>query len=206
MAASASEWPLEYLVSSPTHAPSDSPAAARQHLPRLLPEHYRGRAFVHWVLSVSERKTGWLSRDFHAAWSITLLHACARYRLVCPAYVLMPDHAHLLLTGLRDGGSDQRVAVTFLQKNTSQQIAPAEWDRQPYDHVLREHERAQGAFDSVAHYILNNPTRAKLVEDWRGYDYAGCCIPGYPELSVKHMDYWTRFWRCYNFLVQHLDE
>ncbi len=33
-------------------------------LPRLEPGFYRGQAYVHWVMTIEGRKTGWLVRSF----------------------------------------------------------------------------------------------------------------------------------------------
>ena len=173
---------------------------ARAHLPRLAPEHYRARAFVHWTLTIEDRATGWLTPAFHHAWQLTLLHACARYGLVCPAYVHMPDHAHLLILGLRDD-ADQRLAIEFLRKHLRPALAPHDWQKQSHDHVLRDTEREHGAFQTIAHYILENPVRAGLCAAASDYAYTGCCVPGYPELAVHTNDYWLRFWRLYNHLV-----
>lgn len=172
----------------------------RSHLPRLAPEHYRGRAFVHWTLTIEDRATGWLTPAFHHAWQLTLLHACARYGLACPCYVLMPDHAHLLLIGLRDD-SDQRTAIEFLRKHLRPSLAPHDWQKQAHDHVLRDTEREQGAFQTIAHYILNNPVRAGLCNHAADYACAGCCAPGYPDLNVHDTTYWELLWRIHNRLT-----
>jgi len=177
-------------------------AVRKSHLPRLAPEHYRGRAFVHWTLTIENRATGWLTPAFHQTWQLNLLHTCARYELVCPTYLLMPDHAHVCLLGLNDGGSDQRVAVEFLRKHLRPHLAPADWQQQPFDHILREHERDRGAFLAVASYILDNPIRARLATRRAEWPCSGCCIPGYPDLDVRRDDYWELFWRIYNRLVE----
>jgi REP element-mobilizing transposase RayT len=174
----------------------------KRHLPRLPPDNYRGYAFIHWIMTLEDRATGWLAREFHSIWSLILLHASARYNLVCPTYVLMPDHVHVLWLGHCQHDSDQRVAIEFLQSKLRTHIAPADWQRQPYDHVLCESERAHDAFLTTACYILENPVRAKLVSDWREYPYSGCCMPGYPEFDPLASDYWERFWRCYNYLIE----
>jgi REP element-mobilizing transposase RayT len=171
------------------------------HLPRLPSEHYRGRAFVHWTLPTEHRATGWLTPMFHHHWRLVLLHTCARYGLLCPVYVLMPDHAHLVWIGLNDHGPDQRVAVAFLRKHLRPHLEPADWQNQTHDHVLREHEREHGAFFKVASYILDNPVRAGLVSARSLYPFTGGCVPGYPALDVCHGDYWERFWRVHNKLV-----
>lgn len=173
---------------------------SRGHLPRLAPEHYHARAFVHWTLTIEARATGWLTPSFHHAWQHTLLHASARYGLACPAYVLMPDHIHLLWLGLRDD-SDQRTAIEFLRKHLRPSLTPYDWQHQPHDHVLRDTEREQGAFQTIAHYIFENPVRAGLCPTAFDYTYTGCCVPGYPELNPHIDDYWLRFWRLYNHLI-----
>jgi len=171
------------------------------HLPRLAPEFYRGRACVHWTLTTENRAAGWLTPGVFQAWQFALLHACARAELVSPAFVLMPDHIHLLWLGLNDHGSDQRLAIGFLRKNLVEHLAPADWQRQPFDHVLRDKEREHDALVSIAHYIFENPVRAGLVGRWQDYPHFGCCVPGYPDFDVSADDYWERFWRCYNYLI-----
>ena len=173
----------------------------KDHLPRLAPEFYRGRACVHWTLTIENRAVGWLTPEFFQAWQFALLHACARTELVSPAFVLMPDHIHLLWLGLNDHGSDQRLAIGFLRKNLVEHLAPAVWQRQPFDHVLRDKERDHDAFSGTAHYIFENPVRAGLVGRWQDYPHLGCCVPGYPEFDVRTGDYWERFWRCYDYLI-----
>jgi len=165
------------------------------HLPRLAAGHYRGHATVHWTLTVEKRATGWLSSDFHIRWRDILLHACARYDLLCPAYVLMPDHIHLVLMGLCQNGSDQKSAVAFLRKNLRAAIAPADWQKQAHDHVLRHHERKRHAFAKVAHYIAENPVRAKLTDSATDWEYTGSWVPGYPGLDPRTDGYWDLFWR-----------
>ena len=35
------------------------------HLRRLEPEYYRGHAYVHWTMTMQDRKTGWLIPIFY---------------------------------------------------------------------------------------------------------------------------------------------
>jgi hypothetical protein len=112
----------------------------------------------------------------------------------------MPDHVHLLWLGCT-ADSDQRLATSFLRKNTTQALAPARWQQQAHDHVLRPEERERNAFAATAHYILENPIRARLVTDRTSYPYLGCMIPGNPELAIHAPDYWDRFWRVYACLL-----
>jgi putative transposase len=76
---------------------------------------------------------------------------------------------------------------------------------QGYDHVLREEEREQSAFENVVEYIARNPERSGLVrrDGFREYPYTGLLVPGYPELQLWQPDSWERFWRAYGYLKKH---
>ena len=169
---------------------------AHAKLPRLPPEWYRGRAAVFWTHTVDHRCTGWLTAEFHHQFREILLHACARYALACPAYVVMPDHWHLVGLGM-EANSDQLRANKFLREHLGRVLKPWELQPQAHDHVLREEERKRGGFQSACHYIFNNPTRAGLVDAGKNWPYLGAMISGYPKLEPQADDYWERFWAIY---------
>ena len=190
------------------------------YLRRLPPESYRGLAMVHWTLTVADRRTGWLDARAHACWREALLHTLARYALAAPVYCLMPDHAHLLLVGLAER-SDQQRALSFLRRYTAQMFAPGGsesigetespggsgsasatgqrvgWQKQAYDHVLREEERRGDAFQTVAHYIVENPVRAGLIETAGAWRFSGALVAGWPTLDWRQRDFWERWWRIF---------
>src|SRR3954468_1501655 len=117
-------------------------------LPRLTAEWYVGPAMVFWSHSLEDRATGWLSDGLHARFREILLHASARESLICPTYVLMPDHLHLVWLGLA-AASDQSRATKFLRGMLKPLLAPAQFQDRGHDHVLRGEERTRGAFMSV---------------------------------------------------------
>ena len=88
------------------------------------------------------------------------------------AYCYMPDHVHLLVEGLADD-SDCRQFISrgkqysgfHYQATFGQRL----WQRYGFERVLRGEEAAL----SVARYILENPVRGKLVEDFRAYPFSG---------------------------------
>jgi len=166
------------------------------HLPRLEPNHYRGLAMVHWTMTIQDRRTGWLDSSRHANFREALLHTLVRYEMLCPAYCLMPDHIHLILMGMT-ANADQRLAVEFFRRLTNQLLAPFSWQREPYDHVMREHERERGAFSTACHYIFANPVRAGLAAKWEDYEFSGACIPGFPDVDPRRDDYWEVYWKIY---------
>lgn len=171
-------------------------SAARGHLPRLLPEFYRGCAFVFWTHTVASRATGWLDACSHDAWREILLHAAVREQLLCPIYTMMPDHVHLVWIGVAES-SDQRAATTFVRTSFTPRLAPHRWQHQPHDHVLRQDERSRGALASTCAYVAENPVRKSFVERARDWPYTGCMVPGYPRTSPFSDDFWDLFWRIH---------
>ncbi|MCE9518249.1 MAG: hypothetical protein K8R87_01575 [Verrucomicrobia bacterium] len=166
------------------------------YLPRLDRSAYRGHAVVHWTLTLEARSAGWLNPSFHAAFRELMLHAAAREGLFCPAYCMMPDHLHLVWMGLNPA-TDQRNAMAFLRTHLKRNIAPAQFQRQAHDHVLKEDERKQDTFAKACLYALKNPVRAGLVSDARDWEYLGAIIPGYPTLHPHDASYWRLFWELY---------
>lgn len=173
------------------------------YLKRLPPEFYQGTSYVHWSMTIGNRKTGWLSPVLHYKFREILTHTVFRYALCCPIYCLMPDHVHLLGIGLLEG-SDQQRAIKFLRRqvNSVLEELDARFQQQPHDHVLRDDERQPTAFENVVEYIARNPERAGLVgpDRFREYPYTGCLVPGYPELLLRQDDFWERFWKIHAYL------
>jgi hypothetical protein len=176
---------------------------SNDYLRRLPAECYRGQAYIHWSMTIEDRKTGWLIPIFYYKFRELLTHTMFRYGLCCPICCCMPDHFHLLWVGISDD-ADQRDAVRFFRKqlNPILEKLGVGLQSQPYDRILREEERERHAFEDVAEYIARNPERAGLVklDCYREYSYTGCLIPGYPELTPWQSDYWERFWRTYSYL------
>lgn len=177
------------------------PEESDDYLRRLPPENYRGQAYVHWSMTMEDRKQGWLIPIFNYKFREILTHTAFRYGLCCPIYCCMPDHLHLLLVGILDG-CDQLNAIKFLrtQLNLVLDKLGAQLQQQPYDHVLREEQRERHAFEGVVEYIARNPERAELVppDHFQEYKYSGCLVPGYPDLSPWQKNYWDLYWRLYS--------
>ena len=148
-------------------------------------------------MTLEQRATGWLDTTLHSAMREVLLHTCHRYEQACPAYCLMPDHAHFLFVGLI-GTADQRLAVAWLRRQWNALLAPTRvLQRQAHDHVLRDEERRRDAFVSVANYILTNPERKGLAGKWSEWRFSGGVFPGVYAFDPRSDGYWERFWREY---------
>jgi REP element-mobilizing transposase RayT len=174
------------------------PDRPHSHLPRLDKAHYQGAAIVHWTFAMEDRAVGWLDDLAHARIRELLVHMVCRYELVCPVYCVMPDHIHMILMGI-SSLSDQRKAVLFLRRqlNGLLGVSDVRLQKQAYDHVLREQEREQGAFEKIAWYVLENPLRAGLVKSREEWKYSGCVVFGHPGWNVFHDEFWDSFWKEY---------
>jgi hypothetical protein len=152
-------------------------------------------------MTIEARATGCLNDLFHARWREALLHALVQHHLLCPVYCLMPDHAHFVWLG-GSLGSDQRRAATEFRRITNRLLAPRSWQREAYDHVLREAERKRDAFGAACWYVLENLVRKDLIADWKNYPYSGALVSGYPDLDPRRADFWEVFWKIYNRQVE----
>ncbi len=90
------------------------------------------------------------------------------------AAVVMPDHVHLLLTPLVQGGGETPSLSSILRsiKGVSSRRVNLLWGRkgafwqgESFDRVLRSHE----SVSDVTTYIVNNPVRKGLVSAWQDY-------------------------------------
>ena len=176
--------------------PTTSLASREYYLPRLEPVFYQADAVVHWEMSVSYRRTGWLTPVLHYAFREIMVHAGARYGLLCTVYCLMPDHIHLVWMGLRLN-SDQLHAMAFLRTYLRPLLSPVKLQHQPYDHVLHDQERRRSAFASTCGYIVENPVEAGLVKRPEEYPFAGAIVPGYPRWHPCDVRLWPRVGALY---------
>jgi len=86
------------------------------------------------------------------------------------AWCLMPDHLHLLIS---PRGANLSHTLSAWKSYTGHLLRKIGlegscWQRGFYDHALRKEEEIQRA----AEYIINNPVRKGLVENWRDYPFS----------------------------------
>ena len=172
-------------------------------LPRLPREYYQADAVVHWTLTAYDRAKVCANPGVHRAFREVMLHTCGRYSLICPIYCLMPDHLHFVWMG-SSRQSDQLTAIRFLNTYFEPCLAPARFQPQAHDEVLREKQRKRNAFCKICFYIAANPVRAELVENPADWPYTGSVILGYPKMNPLAEDHWDKFWRIY-FMMRSAD-
>ena len=172
-------------------------------LKRLPEAFYKGEAWVHWVLTIEDRKTGWLDARLLYRFREILAHATFRYQFACAIYCLMPDHVHMLWTGLAPDSNQLNAMQRFrLDMNESLRRIGFEFQKQAYDHVLKENELERTAIEATAEYIARNPERKGLVpiDGYANYKFTGCLLPGACQLRLFQETKWEEIWRTLSFL------
>lgn len=88
------------------------------------------------------------------------------------AYCVMPDHIHVLCSPNGDTGVVEIVRLLKGRLATALRrlgVTGHLWQRSFHDRAIRREENLV----EVIRYILHNPVRAGLVEDWQLYPFSG---------------------------------
>jgi putative transposase len=115
------------------------------------------------------------------------------YKFAIRAYRVMPDHFHILATGL-EPTSDLLALVKHFKLTTSREYLKTSdrflWQKKFYDYILRSgDDRAE-----VAAYIWMNPVRAGLCADPRDYPYSGSFAGDWKE-GNSGVVLWVPVWK-----------
>jgi REP element-mobilizing transposase RayT len=149
---------------------------------RLPEEYYRGYRIVSFTCRVRDCAKPFTITDIFFRFEEMLLEAIEKHRCDAFVYLFMPDHAHLLLAPQDDCGEVLKAMRLFKQKSgfwLSKHRRNVKWQKDFYDHILRHEED----IEKHVRYILANPIRAGLVEDWKEYTFRGS--------TVFDLDSWT---------------
>jgi putative transposase len=98
-----------------------------------------------------------------------------RNEIALHAYVVMPDHYHMILTLCGEHSISvlvRRIHSLFWREGA--QWLPSDvgrlWQRRFYDHVVRD----ERDWEDLANYIHGNPVAASLTEDPIAYQWSSC--------------------------------
>lgn len=121
-------------------------------------------------------KPYWLQNKMIAQLNLDALHFYNGKRYKLWAATIMSNHIHVLFTLVPEAlplwrimkdlksytGKEGNIILDRTGKGKF-------WEDESYDHWVRE-----GEFDLILWYILNNPVKAKLVKDWREWEWTFC--------------------------------
>ena len=110
-----------------------------------------------------------------------ILQSATAFGFAVVAYVLMPDHVHLLPIAQSENADLTRFVKHFKQVTGfayRQATRRPLWQAGYHERILRDDEATQ----DVARYILENPVRAGLAKSLGEWPYAGSSVYTWPEL------------------------
>jgi putative transposase len=104
-----------------------------------------------------------------------ILRIATQEAMAIPVYLLMPDHAHLLVDG-ENAAADLTLFMKLAKQHSGfefkKKYGKQLWQKGYYEHVLRDAEKSE----EVIEYIVSNPVRGKLVENPDDYPYWGSTV------------------------------
>ncbi|PWK26652.1 transposase IS200 family protein [Arcicella aurantiaca] len=94
-----------------------------------------------------------------------------QYELIC--YTIMSNHIHLVFTVLNEDINLYTILQRLKQFTASQankilNKTGSFWQEESYDRVVRN----EGELTRIISYVLNNPVKIGLVENWRDYPFS----------------------------------
>jgi len=142
---------------------------------RLPREAYIGRVRCAFTICVHDKRTLFVSDPISHSMEDMLKEALVKANCDAHIYLFMPDHCHLLIEGKSEKSDLWQCVVDFKRKSgywLARNHPLKEWQKDFYDHILRKNEE----LIKQVRYILANPVRKGLVEDWKGYPYRGSTL------------------------------
>jgi REP element-mobilizing transposase RayT len=142
---------------------------------RLPKEFYKGTVSVAFTLCLKRGATeghGLGEPEIVRAFTDILASVMIKEGCIVPVYCFMPDHQHLIITGVNKDSDIWRAVVSYKQKTgfwMSTNNSRIRWQKDFYDHVIR---RDESIMVQVT-YLLNNPVRKGLVSSWEEYPFIG---------------------------------
>jgi putative transposase len=137
---------------------------------RLRPELYQGRIAVSFTACTKNRVQVFSDEVVTASIAAILVSEATRAECSVIQAVFMPDHCHIILMGETEDADVLRSMKAFKQKSghwLSKNRPDAKWQKDFYDHILRSDEDMQ----KHVLYMLENPFRKGIVEDWEEYKF-----------------------------------
>ena len=152
--------------------------------PRLRTFDYIGKYRYFLTFCTPARRRLFLRADVVDLARSEILRAARAQDFTVPAYVFMPDHAHLLAHGSSDA-SDLKAFVKLAKQYSgyaySQAHGQSLWQSSYYDHALRDDESDL----QVMWYVVSNPVRAGRAARPEDYPFVGSTTYSIAEIVAR---------------------
>ena len=115
------------------------------------------------------------NQDFVKCCMRLLENLCESLSMKLYAYCFMPDHVHFIVA-VQGKTSIIDLIAAFKSKSTKESwkfgYEGKIYQRRFYDHFIRKDEGLNNAIT----YVLNNPVRKNMIEDWKKYAFSKCFL------------------------------
>ena len=150
-----------------------------------LPENQKETAHRAWFAKLDDYLDKTLYGDLHLKNEkiADLVSASIHFRdgkmYYLISYCIMPNHVHLICTPLeKDKGNFHSLTEILhsLKRHTARQSnlilgrSGAFWQDESYDHIIRD----ETELERTIKYVLYNPAKAGLVDDWTQWKWTYC--------------------------------
>jgi len=139
---------------------------------RLDKEVYKKYSSISFTINLTADIDSALMDSVFESIESILIETATKYSVILPVYLLMPNHMHLITDTLTEEADSLKAIKMFKQKTGfeySQSNPRTKWQRSFHDHIIRD----DGDMFEHVRYILYNPVRKQLVENWKDYKYKG---------------------------------
>ncbi len=139
---------------------------------RLNHNCYTGKTIATFTLCIRDKQNLFTEKEIVSVFLDILQESVKRYDCKNLVYIFMPDHLHFIFEGESDKADLLKAVFLFKQKTgywLSKNGYNVTWQKDFYDHVHRKDEDLK----RQVRYILDNPVRKGLVNDWRIYEFKG---------------------------------
>ena len=139
---------------------------------RLPGEFYKGHISVAFTLCLKKDAQLFTKHEIVKVFTDALTSIAIGIGCIVPVYCFMPNHQHLIVTGIRSDSDIWKMVVGYKQKTGFRMLENTQgirWQKDFYDHIIRKSEDMA----VQVRYILNNPVRKSLVSTWNEYPFKG---------------------------------
>jgi len=137
-------------------------------------------AFTRWDAELDRGQgTVWLAHPEVASLVAQAMHHFENLRYELHAYCIMPNHVHMVLTPLPMADESYYTLASIMHSlksytaNRANQVLGRSgtfWQDESYDHFVRDARD----FERIIRYVIGNPAKAGLVEDWLAWPWTYC--------------------------------
>jgi REP element-mobilizing transposase RayT len=151
------------------------PVRKRIHLKEF---DYSGSGYIYFVTICTKNKVNHFSDSKIADIISNELDERVKMKeIILYCYCIMPDHLHLLLSLSENYRKKLQNWISAFKRFTVKIVKDKFgitdlWQVNFYERILRQEE----SIETVGNYIISNPVRKGIVDNWTEYKYSKICI------------------------------